>query len=165
LPSLDIVPRASIVEDDAMVRGCELRGKELVNVVSVLCRFISAVREEEDEQLSSTIPSCCPFSGGCDSSRRLCHLKMDLCSSDTSDIRLRSPNVMESREDDVEVEGLSSQGVLDFAGWDTLWGCSGEHNGLFDSRDILCVEGKESAILGDRRIFRFLCGDLSIVPG
>ena len=164
LSSLDIVTCAFIIEDDAMVGGGELCGKELVDVVSVLCCFISTVGGEKDKQLSRTIPSCCPFPGSCDSSRRLRRFKTDLCSSDTSHILLRSPNVMESGEDDVKVEGLSPQSVFDFGCRDTFWGGSGKLDRVFDMRDILRVEGKESAILGDSRIFRFLRGDLSRVP-
>ena len=72
---------------------------------------------------------------------------------------------MECAEDDVEVKGLSMEGVFDFRRWDSCWSSGGELDELFNLGYILGIEGKNSAILGDCRIFHSFGGEFSIVPG
>ena len=72
---------------------------------------------------------------------------------------------MECAEDDVKVKGLSTEGVFDFRGWDFCWSSGGELDELFNPGYVLGIEGKNSAILGDCRIFRSFGSEFFIVPG
>ena len=72
---------------------------------------------------------------------------------------------MEHTEDDVEVKGLSTEGVFNFRGWDSCWSSGGKLDELFNLGYVLAIEGKNSAILGDCRIFCSFGGEFFIVPG
>ena len=72
---------------------------------------------------------------------------------------------MECAEDNVKVKGLSAEGIFNFRRWDSSWGSGGELDELLDSGYVLGVEGKNSAIFGDCRIFRSFGGEFFIVPG
>jgi len=149
LASLNEISDAFVVEDDSVMRGGEFCRELLVDVISILHGFGGAVREEENEELAGPIPGSCPLTRGGHPSRRLRCLKTDLCRSDTADILLRRSSVVESGEDGIEADGLTTEGILNLRWGDSWRGGHGKLDILFDSGDVSRIEAKKSAILGD----------------
>ena len=95
LPSLDLVTDGFIKEDDVGMGAGELGGKEVVDEVTVSCRFLPSHGEEKIDDLGGFMPRSRPISRGRDSPSRLWRFKADLYRSDTANTLFRSSKVME----------------------------------------------------------------------